>query len=178
MQTDRQLTCCVSAHDATSHDVAAAMVRRMLITEYYDGAVAGFLQCPACSAVYRFVTLDWSQNRFVRVIALSLLPADSMTRMVSFFAEVPPPGKWVPRMLQRPSDEDLDRIDAFLAEIVARAEPPSIVLAWNIDTDEVLAVRPAPPRSPEDYLSLFDFETPRTGEQHDWFAELGLNPDA
>ncbi len=122
-------------------DVAVAIIERMLITDYYDGAITGFVQCPVCSATYHFVTLDWSESHLNRVIALSLLPADSLMRIVSFFSEEPATGKWIPQLLQRASDEDLDRIEAFLSEITRRAEPPSILLAWNIATDEVLAAR-------------------------------------
>jgi hypothetical protein len=150
------------------------MIERMIITDYYNGAIGGFVRCPVCSAVYHFVTLDWSESHLNRVIALSLLPADSMTRIVSFFSEEPAAGKWIPQRMQRASDEDLDQINAFLSDMTQRAEPPSILLVWNIKTDEVLAARNVGCIAPEDSVSMFDFDAPAGRKDHDWFAELDV----
>jgi hypothetical protein len=167
------ITCCQAIPPLASPEVADTLLENMLITEYYDGASAGFVQCPVCASVYHFITLDWSQNRFVRVVALSLVPADSMARLQSFFAEAPPRSRWIPKLLQRASEQDLDRVEAFLSEILARAESPSIVLAWNVATGQVHSARNVSGLSSDQVISLFDLDRPVTQRQYDWFRELG-----
>jgi len=174
MSTLHQIICCKAIPREISHEVANPIIEQMLITEYYDGPISGFLQCSACESVYHFVTLDWSQSHFVRVIALSLVPADSMARILSFFAEVPAKPQWTPQILQRATEQDLGRIEAFLSEILAGAEPPSIVMAWNILTNEILSARTVGTLSSDHFVSMFDMDTQTPHEAHDWFAHLGV----
>jgi hypothetical protein len=177
MNPDRPITCCKAIPGAASQDVAGSMIEQALITEYYDGAISGFIQCSSYSSLFSFVTLDWSQSHWVRVIALSRLPPDSLTRLLSFFAEVPASAQWIPKVLQRPSDQELDRIEAFVTEITASAEPPSIVMAWNVRTNEILSARNVGPMSPDHFVSLFAFDAPAPPKQYDWFADLAVARD-
>jgi len=178
MNAVQPITCCKGVPGVAAHDVADALLSHMLVTEYYDGAISGFVQCPVCRSVYHFVTLDWTPSHLVRVIALSLLPADSMTRLVSFFSEAPPRGQWIPKILQRATDQDLDRIEAFLSEITAKAEPPSLVLAWNVITTEILAARKISALTPDHFISLFDLDARAARERADWFGDLGVARDS
>jgi hypothetical protein len=169
---------CNAVPQGAWNNVAGTTIEHMLVTGYYDGATGGFVQCSAISPIYHFVTLYWSQSHTIRVIALSLVPADSWAKLTSFFSEKPQGGQWIPKILQRPSDEDLDRIERFLSEIVARAEPPSVVLAWNISTNEILAARQVGPISPDHLVNMFDLDDVRTArDTYDWFADLGVARD-
>jgi hypothetical protein len=174
MSTLQPITCCKAIPGVASHHVAESMIDHMLVTDYYDGPTHGFLQCSGCSSVFHFITLDWSHDHSVRVIALSLLPADSMARLECFFGDVPSRKQWIPTALVRASDSYLDRLETFLSEITRQAERPSIVMAWNVSTNEILAARKVGPLSPDHYVSMFDPDTPEAGARHDWFADLGL----
>jgi hypothetical protein len=177
MKTAPPITCCQAIPDVASHEVSDALLTKLLVAEYYDGAAGGFLQCPVCGSVYQFITLDWSDNHLVRVIALSLLPPDSMTRLEAFFSEAPTRSPWIPKMLLGAKDQDLDRIEPFLAEVTAQAEPPSIILAWNLSTNEVISARRISALSRDHFVSLFDLDAPAPPRRVDWFAELGLTRD-
>jgi len=167
--------CCKAIPGVASHAVDEALIGQMLITEYYDGATSGFIQCSGCLSVYHFVTLDWSQNQVVRVIALSLVPSDSMARLVSFFAEAPPRSPWIPEALRRGSDQDLDRMEAFLSGIVPQAQPPNIVMAWNVLTNEILSARRVGSLPADHFVSLFDLQTTPVRTRYDWFEDLGVD---
>jgi hypothetical protein len=65
----------------------------------------------------------------------------------------------------------LDRIEPFVASLASQAEEPSIVLAWNVFTNHVLAAR-CPDSSVADYLTAL-LNTPQK-ERQDWFAYLNV----
>ena len=111
MSAIQPIISCTAVPDVAYRDFVGTRIEYMLITEWYDGATSGFIQCSAVSPIYHFVTLDWSQSHAIRIIALSVVPSDSMTRLISFFPETPPRGQWMPKILQRASEQDLDRID-------------------------------------------------------------------
>jgi hypothetical protein len=177
MKTAPPITCCKDIPGIVAHDVADSLLSHVLVTDYYDGATSGFLQCPVCGSVYHFFTLDWSRNHWVRVIALALLPPDSMTKLEAFFSEAPSRSPWIPTKLKRASDQELDSIERFLSEITAQAEPPSILLAWNVSTNEILSARKITPLSQGDLMSLFDLDDSAAQRRVDWFAELGVARD-
>lgn len=169
MRTIHPIACCEVISDA--------ILKQMLITDYYDGPLGGFIQCPTCSAVYYFRTLDWSRSHLVRIIVLSLLPTDSMEKLLSFFEETPPKSQWIPKRVQRANDRDLDQIEAFIAGIVAQAKPPSIAIAWNIASNEVISGCPVSHFAPDQWIGIFDADTGESWKQYDWFRELGIERD-
>jgi hypothetical protein len=177
MTSARPITCCKAIPGVAAHEVAGSLVGDMCVTGYYDGPTEGILQCPACGSVYHFKTLAWSRNHFIRVISLSPLPPDSMTKIVSFFAERPTGSPWIPRALAHATDQDLDRIEPFLVGILAEAGPPSIVLAWDIVTNEVLAARQVGVLPPEHWFGPLDLDVGSAGKEFDWFADLGVPQD-
>jgi hypothetical protein len=177
MTTAPPITCCQEIPGSAAHDVAGSLLSHVFVTEYYDGATGGLLQCPVCGSVYHFITLDWSRNHWVRVIALARLPPDSMTRIEAFFSEVPSRSPWIPTRLRRASDQDLDSIERFLSEITARAEPPGILLAWDVSTNRVLAARKIDTPSADHAAGMFDPDAPADRRRVDWFAELGVSRD-
>ena len=73
--------------------------------------------------------------------------------------------------------QDLDRIEAFVSEIVRRADGPSIVMAWNISTNESVAARKAGALSPDHFANMFDFDTTTVSKRYDWFEDLGVARD-
>jgi len=178
MSAIQPINTCNAVPEGAWNDAAGTTIEHILVTDYYDGARGGFMQCSAGSPLYHFITLDWSQSHSVRVIALSLVPVDSMAELISFFSENPARGQWIPKILQRASEEELDRIESFLSEIVARAEPPSVVLAWNSWPNEILAARQVGPLSPDHFVNMFDLDDVRTArDKYDWFAELRVARD-
>ena len=174
MNAQKPITCCKNIPSIASRDVANSIIEHMLITEYYDGPLSGFIQCPTCLSVYHFVTLDWGQSHFTRVIGLSSVPSDSMARLTSFFSEVPSRSQWIPELLRKARDRDLDRIEAFLSEILTQAEPPSIVIAWTISSNRLLAARKVSNPAPGQCISISDLPISEMRNTYDWFGDLGL----
>lgn len=174
MSAVQAVVCCQALPAVASHEIDDSLIRRMLVTDYYDGAIGGFLQCPVCLSVYHFITLDWSDNHFVRVIALSLVPADSMAKLASFFGEVPGNAPLIPQRMRRPSEEELDHIEAFFAAITRDAQPPSIVVAWDVSSSKVLAARKVSNPSPVSFRDLLGCDEPNPGPRYDWFKDLGV----
>jgi hypothetical protein len=98
------IACCQEVPHAPELMAASTLLERMLVTGYYNGPLSGFLQCPTCGSTFYFFTIDWSRDKFTRVIALRPLPGEAMQRLVNFFSESPQWPQWIPRKMQRPSD--------------------------------------------------------------------------
>ena len=169
-----QIECCRLVSDSPSIHGVGQMLDHMLVTDYFDGPIAGFLRCDACSSVHFFTTIAWSRNSFVRVIALATVPEDSWFKLISFFGEIPSGQCWIPPILSRPTEQELDRIEAFLKSITAQAGVTTLILAWDITSTKVLAARKVEGLSPPSDLNMFSNNRLATKSAGNWFANLGL----
>ena len=86
-------------------------------------------------------------------------------------------GQWIPKLLQRASDQDLDRIESFVFEITKEAKPPSIVIAWDVSTNTILSARHVDGLSPGHFTSMLDFRLDMDRNRYDWFTDLGIQRD-
>jgi len=172
----QQIQCCRLIPDAPSGCGADQFLNHMLVTEYYDGPISGFLRCETCSSVYFFTTVAWSRSSFVRVIALASVPEDSWPRLISFFGQTPSGRHWIPTMLSRPSEEELDQIEAFLGSITSEAGATTLLLAWDITLSSVLAVRRVNGLPTPSDLNLLAPRWSGAKSAADWFADLGMTP--
>lgn len=170
MTTSKRITCCQSISDLASTAVDDSLIEHMIVLDYYDGPIGGFLRCPACGKEYHFLTLDWNGEQAIRIIALAEVPANTFEQLACFFGESPNRKKWIPKLLSRASEQDLDRIEPFVAGLAALAAAPSIVLAWNVYTTEIVATRRVAPDVVPSIIPIFE----RGGSRFDWFAYLGL----
>lgn len=64
-----------------AHIEAAAAVpwspfSRMLITNYYDGPIEGFVECHTCGRLYAFRKLAWDEDQDLRIFGLAPLDDD------------------------------------------------------------------------------------------------------
>lgn len=93
-----------------------------------------------------------------------------------FFGE-PEGKKWVPPILRRASDEDLDRIEPFVSSITSHAGEPVAVLAWNVLTSRVWAARRVDETVTDYVVALLNRQA---GEKlpFDWFEYLGLSRES
>lgn len=175
MNATQPVSCCGAISGAPSHDLECKLFDRVLVTEYCDGPTNGFVQCPTCGSTYHFITLDWSDSHWVRVLALSRVPDDSIARLQALFAETAPGrGQWVPTALKRATEADLERIEAFLSQITAQEQPAAFVTAWNVRTNEVSALVPVGEMPSNLICSMFATGERSSGSRLDWFVRLGV----
>jgi hypothetical protein len=72
------------------------------------------------------------EDEGIRLFALAPLPADSIERMTEAFSPYMKPGwpMWVP-IWRFPTDEERQRLDSLVDEILATAGPPRLVVSTS-----------------------------------------------
>ena len=82
--------CCRQLITATP---TQAPFTRVLVFDYYDGALSGVMQCAFCERSYRFDFLDWGEGQDIRVMSLGRLPGgtlETLTRTIGEASESAP----------------------------------------------------------------------------------------
>lgn len=137
---------------------------KIIALGFYDGPEAGVLQCSECLTEYRFEMLDTDFNPEdldTRIFSLAQLPSGSFDQIVEVCPKVNPPHwpVWMP-LWQFPSDDARQTADHRIQEVLDRAVPAELIVAWVGYGDMILAAKRL-----------------RLGTQHDiydWFSFLGL----
>jgi hypothetical protein len=102
-------------------------------TDYYDGPVMGIIKCPHCLRMFRFDMIDWSKNHDIRIFSLSVLASRYVTEYehkIELFAKN--------SSLQQSNSEEQYQL---LNNILDNAEPPSLIIVWDIANDLLLAMK-------------------------------------
>jgi hypothetical protein len=137
---------------------------QVLILGWHDGPQEGFVRCSNCKRFYHFKYLDSvDEDEGIRLFALAPLPADSIQRMTKALAPYMKPGwsMWVP-IWRFPTDEDRQRADSLVDEILAGAGPPRLVISTS---DMARQIQGAKLISAED-----------VGQVNDWVSWSQLTP--
>lgn len=136
---------------------------RILVFDYYDGALSGVMQCGFCKQTYRFDFLDWGDGQDIRVMSLGRLPKgtlETLARTIGEASECTPHWPvWVAPW-QFPSETLKAQTETTVTEMLARAEPPEMVIATDPWIAQVFAARGLPPE--------------RIAAVDDWFEVLQL----
>lgn len=167
------VTCCQEIPEGAGAAIATSLLAEIAVLDYYNGPMGGFVRCSACGCEHSFRTLDWDDEQGVRVVSLAQVPRGTFASLAEFFRESPARERWIPQQLSRATDEDLGRIEPFVAGLVALADAPSSVVAWDVYSSDVLAARRIDASVCREVVGLFD-----RAEPFDWFAYLGLARDA
>ena len=131
-------------------------------------------RCEACCSIYFFTTVAWSRQHAIRIIALAPVSKDSWPRLITFFEEEPSGQQWIPTMLKRPTDQELDRIEGFLKSVTSEAGATIFLLAWDIKAHKALGARKVNGLPTPSALNMFDPSWIGTKSAADWFAEFGM----
>jgi len=141
--------CCRLIDDlATSEE---SPFKRMVVTDYYDGPLAGLLECSRCGACFGFRMLDWDDLQNRRIYALSPTPAsfDEICREVGLPVSV-------------------EQHTLIGAEDLAAAAALERALFGTTHARYVVATR--------DLRSVIDvWKRSSADEARDWFDMLGLS---
>ena len=106
---------------------------QVLILGWYDGPEEGLVRCARCSRVYHFKYLDSvDEDEGIRLFSLAPLPADSIERVTKALSPYMKPGwpMWMP-IWSFPTDEDRQRMDSLVDEILSNAGPPKLVISTS-----------------------------------------------
>ena len=149
---------------------------KIIALGFYDGPTAGVLQCETCQATYKFDMLDWNDEHDLRVMRLSLLPPGTLDLCVAALVAGGSSPRW-PVWAPTPaaSAESQTIADSTIQSILAKAQPPELIVVWSGYGDRILAARRMAGQDLEkakDWFSQQDSESSR-----DWFAELQLTAD-
>jgi len=144
-----------------------------VVLNYYDGPTGGIMQCRSCSAVYKFVMVDWDEHQSVRIHALAPLPSKSFEQIVDLLSKYESPKwpMWFP-VLQDSSSEVLDSLERQLQKVLGLAEPATLVVGLSQWGDRILATRSLTASDLRNVQDWFSLEDPKSGR--DWFSFLGL----
>jgi hypothetical protein len=162
--------CCI---DLEKFPTAKSPFSRQVALGFYDGPTSGMVQCEVCSAVYRFLMMDWDDRQEVRVFSLASLPVQSLEQVIQTLSPYDPPSwpLWFPKW-QFPSNDIRQSVDRRIDEILATAEPPRVVVAWSRYGETILAAKSVDQRDIEEIQDWFAVEDRKS--QRDWFSFLGL----
>jgi hypothetical protein len=118
--------------------------------------------------------LDWDEDHEVRIFRLAALPPGSLDTCVEALAQAGPPRwpVWVPSRSRLPSEAGRQAADSAIEEVLLRAEPPSLLVAWAGYGERTLAARQVPPREVAGVPDWFSRDP--SGDERDWFSVLGL----
>lgn len=163
--------CC---HDPQSLVGAQSPFSNILALGFYDGPTSGVLRCAACRTDYRFDLLDWDEDQAVRIFRLARLPEGALEECVQALGQPEPPRwpVWMPSRWSLPSEGLRQEADRAVQQILDRAVPSELVLAWVGYGEQVLAARrvAAPELSAApDWFSISD-----PTQIRNWFSLLGL----
>lgn len=152
---------------------------RMLVLDFYDGPTSGILECAGSAACYRFDMLDWDDEQRVRIFRLARMPAGTLDECAEAFApEQPSWPVWFPWARGGPSDAERAKADRKVQEVLSRAEPPSLLVAWTGSGEHVVAARRLPPSALADapgWLASIEADEPA---RKNWFALLGMHRES
>lgn len=174
MEIHRRNTC---FHDEV--DLGASSFGRTILTGYYDGPTAGFLECQGCLGIYVFQLVDWDSEQEVRVFAMGRLPEKTFDELVAelcrFFGEARWPDwflHWIPdSQVRRIANE---RIAALRGGVI-----PQFVVAWRRKDNVILRVRRLGSDDIPDVRDwLGDWHSATYPGSRDWFQFVGLSRDA
>jgi hypothetical protein len=146
---------------------------KIIALDFYDGPTGGILQCAECQSVWKFDMLDWDNDHEIRIFRLARLPEDSLENCIRSLATAdfsPPWPVWLP---SRVSDEAFqEQADKKVEEILTKARPAELLLAWSGYGEKVIAARKL---SPDKFDGVPDwFSRDNRNHDHDWFSLLGL----
>ena len=152
--------CCRQLITATP---TQAPFTRVLVFDYYDGALSGVMQCAFCERSYRFDFLDWGEGQDIRVMSLGRLPVGTLDKLARTLGEAsesrPEWPVWVAPW-QFPSATLAARTQTRVTELLAMAEPPDLVIATDAWVTRVFTAFRLPPA--------------QIAEVDDWFELLQL----
>jgi hypothetical protein len=147
--------------DFASGDAQRDPVARLVAFDFYDGALAGFLETHSGRG-YRFDFIDdWptrGERESVRMFLLRPLSGGAFSRLVELISphcQVHLP-YWVPSWWHLPHDEK-QHLDGEVDAILDSAGPPEWAVAGHFLCGEVLLVRPASriDRTPQEWAATF-----------------------
>jgi hypothetical protein len=147
---------------------------RIFVLGFYDGPTSGVLQCATCLAEYKFDMLDWSDDQETRVFRLASLRAGSLAQCVDALAQAGPPRwpVWVPARSNLRSEEAREQADRTIRDILARAEPAQLIVAWTGYGDRILTAQRLPAKELNEVPDWFSLADPAL--ERDWFRVLRL----
>ncbi len=171
---NQPLTCCkeaVASHPAIpSKDLFSTMI----VIDYYDGPIAGFLVCKLCQSHYYYYMLDWNADHSVRIFALAPVTATLFPKLYTLFQGHPTSLIWIPPVLaHRPSEEQIDELYASgLQEAIDSAGVVELVVGWSIVESKPISIRRVTTSLTQHLRSWFDLET--LSDLFDWFSFLSI----
>ena len=140
--------CCKADHEGSAAPTASPF-SRALVTDYYDGAKEGVVECGRCHTVYAFRMLAWDDSQNVRVYSLADLDSSFETVAEELLGR-PAWGATftiVPPFLSSADSDRLRLTSAPPSRLVASEDILSTIIA-NIPYDQVYL------RHPPDWFAL------------------------
>ncbi|GEM_PF-1452453 len=146
---------------------------KIIALGFYDGPTSGMAQCEICSAIYKFVMLDWDDSQDIRIFSLSPIAKPAWIRMVNLLSkhESPKWPVWFPKW-EFTSEAVRNHVDSEADKILANAGRPELIIASNRYGDRILAAKKSvceDLKYVKDWFSLEPSDVAR-----DWFSYLGL----
>lgn len=142
------------------------------ILGWYDGAACGIIVCSVCLTRFYFYLVDWNSDHSIRAFALRRLQVGTISVLSDLLGPRPPQHTWFPDKLIARFDEDISILENAIDELVAAADPPTLVMAMAVsDYVPICAQRIAESADTDiEYLLLLDTDRPPT----DWMNVLGF----
>jgi len=146
---------------------------KIIALGFYDGPTSGMAQCEICSAIYKFVMLDWDDDQEVRIFSLAPFASAAWTRTVNLLSKHESPNwpLWFPKW-EFPSELVRNNVDNETDKILANAGISELVIASNRYGDRILAAQKLTTEDREYIKDWFSLEP--SDVARDWFSYLGL----
>ena len=96
---------------------------RLLATNYYDGPVAGILECNSCKTLFHFEKLDWDDGQDMRIFAVAHIPSRGFQEVDDFSSTSRSTREWI-----LDAARDIDII-SIVDGMIADAMSPHLVVA-------------------------------------------------
>lgn len=166
-------TCCKSVSAAAPIAVVDDPFSPMIVLDYYDGPVGGFLKCRTCGAAYHFHMLDWDAARLTRIFALTPISEATYQRVLAVLGAHADRHVWIPPVLSRASEEAIEGLyQAGIQKVVDDAGKPSVAVAWSVRAEKTLTTRGIDPSAAEHLAAWFDRQPERV--DFDWSHYLNV----
>jgi len=167
-------SCCKTTPTTIPAVVSDDPFSQILVLDYCDGEIGGFLKCRVCDSEYNLFMLDWDDAHLVRIVALAPIADGSFQRLFTIFNARPDQRRvWTPPVWSRASEERLEELyESGIQDVIDHAATPTIVIAWSIKTERTLAMRKVDPSAVPPLVSWFDQQPPPS--HFDWFGYLRL----
>jgi hypothetical protein len=113
---------------------------RIISLGFYDGTTSGVAQCLHCSRFYKYELVAWDSSQDLRIYSLAALPQESFEALLKLLSGVERPTSpiWIP-ILPSDSSQDMSVLKRSIDAELAKAEPPSHVIASRHLDQEILA---------------------------------------